>query len=71
MLSKADLGPYSPTILKGVLSLLLHIFLYLEAFEYNTISDWPTVWFSQSEVVLHLDLQNLERKRKNVLENGW
>ena len=33
-------GPYSPTILQNVLSLVLQIFLYLTAFEYNTTSDW-------------------------------
>ena len=32
--------PFSPIILQNVLSLVLHIFLYLEAFEYNTTSDW-------------------------------
>ena len=30
----------SPTILKKVLSLVLQIFLYLQAFECNTTSDW-------------------------------
>ena len=34
------LGPYSPTILKNVLSLVLQIFLFLHAFECNTTSDW-------------------------------
>ena len=33
-------SPYSPTILKHVLGLVLQIFLYLEAFERNTTSDW-------------------------------
>ena len=31
--------PYSPTILKNALSLVLQIFLYFEAFECNTISE--------------------------------
>ena len=35
-----DLGPYSPTILEKVLRLILQIFLYLDAFECNTTSDW-------------------------------
>ena len=34
------LGPYSPTILKNILCLILQIFLVLEAFECNTTSDW-------------------------------
>ena len=33
-------GPYSPTILKNVLSLVLQIFLYLAAFKCNKTSDW-------------------------------
>ena len=60
-------GLYSPTILKNFHSLVLQIFLYLEAFECNTTSDW--LWFSQSEVVLHSNLQILEKKTKDVLEN--
>ena len=32
--------PYSPTIFKNVLSLILQTFLYLDAFECNTTSDW-------------------------------
>ena len=36
----SDLGRYSPTILKNVLSLVLQISLYLEAFECDTASDW-------------------------------
>ena len=32
--------PYSPTILMNVLCLILQIYLYLEAFECNTTSDW-------------------------------
>ena len=53
-----ELGPYSPSILKNGLSLVLQIVMYLEAFECNTTSDW----FSQSEVVLHSNSQNLEKK---------
>ena len=40
--------------------LVLQIFLYEETFECNTTS-----------VVLHSDLQMLEKNTKNVLENGW
>ena len=40
LLLKKDQGPYSPTILQNILSLVLKIFLYLEAFECNTTSDW-------------------------------
>ena len=66
-------GPYWPTILENIPSLVLHTFLYLEAFECNTTSDWLNriIWFSHSEAVLHSDLQILEKKTKNVLENGW
>ena len=39
-------GPYLPTILKNVHSLVLQMFLYLAAFECNTTSDW----LNQSEV---------------------
>ena len=35
-----DLGPYSPTILKNILNLFLQIFVYFEAFKWNTTSDW-------------------------------
>ena len=35
-----DQGPYSPTILKNVLSPVPQIFRYLETFECNTTSDW-------------------------------
>ena len=31
---------YSPNILKNLLNLVLQVFLYLEAFEYHTTSDW-------------------------------
>ena len=55
------LGPYLPTILQNILSLVLH----LAAFEFNTISDWLkpfSIWFNQSEVLLHSNLQNLGDK---------
>ena len=66
-------GPYSPTIFKNVLCLVLQIFLYLAVFECNTTSDWLNHMFSQSEGVLHSNLQNLGKKKrqKNVLVNGW
>ena len=35
-----NLGLYSLTILKSILSLVLQIFLHLEAFKCNTTSDW-------------------------------
>ena len=35
-----NLSLYSPTILENILSLVLQIFLYSEAFECNTTSDW-------------------------------
>ena len=35
-----DHSPYSPTILKNVLSLVLDIFQYLKTFECNTTSNW-------------------------------
>ena len=61
---KSFLGVYSPTIVKNVFSLVLQIFLNLEAFESNT-----TVQFSQNTdypiIVLFLsDLQNHEEKDK-------
>ena len=40
LLQSIDLGSYSPTILKNVLSLVQQIFLSLAAFECNTTSDW-------------------------------
>ena len=42
-----------------IISLVLQIFPYLEAFECNTISDW-----------LHRNLQIFEKKTKNVRESG-
>ena len=46
--------------------------LYLEAFECNRNSDWFRPYgLNQSEFVLHSKLQILEKKTKNVLENGW
>ena len=38
--NRQNLGPYSPTSVKNILYLVLQIFLYLEAFECNTTSDW-------------------------------
>ena len=35
-----DQFTYSPIILKNFLGLVLQIYLYLEAFECNTTSDW-------------------------------
>ena len=40
LIQERNLGPYSLTILRNVLSLVLQIFLYSEAFEYNKTSDW-------------------------------
>ena len=59
----------SESILENILSLILQIFRFLEAFECNTTSDWK----SESEAVLHSNLQILEKKtkKKNALENGW
>ena len=49
---------------------VLQSFLYLEAFESNTTYNNWLNWFSQSEVVLLSNLQNLgERDKKNALEN--
>ena len=59
--------PFSRTFLV----FFFRLFLYLAAFECNTTFDWLTQWFNQSEVVLQLNLQILEKKTKNVLENGW
>ena len=52
------------TIVENILSLILQIFLYSEAFECNTTSDW--IRFSQSEVVLHSNLQILGKKKKHT-----
>ena len=59
------------TILKNILCPILQIFLYLAAFECNINSDWLTIRFSQSEALLHSNLQNVGGKKKNVLGNGW
>ena len=48
---------YSLTNFKNVPSLFLLLFLNLEILESNIISDW--LQFSQSEVVLLSNLQNL------------
>ena len=39
-LNNGQQSPYSLTILENIPSLVLRIFLYLEAFECNTTSDW-------------------------------
>ena len=46
LVNKVDLGLYSPPILKNILSIVIQIFIYLEAFESNTNSDFlnHTVW---------------------------
>ena len=48
--SSSDHGPYSPTVLKNVLSLFLQDFVNLNVTQ--LLIGW-TVWFSQSEVMLH------------------
>ena len=53
------LGPYSPTILTNFHSLVLQIFLHLETYECSTTSDYFQIY------------KILEKKTKNVLENGW
>ena len=64
---RGQLGPYSPTILKKVLSLFVQIFLQLEAFECNTTSDWlnNTVWPIRSCVTFKFT--KYCRKRQKML----
>ena len=58
-------GSYSPTILKNVLGLVLHIFLYLAVFKCNKTSDWPKPYgLAQSEVVLHSNFTKSWREDK-------
>ena len=59
-------GLYSPTVLKNVLSFVLQICLYLAALILNVtqLLIGLTIWFTQSEVVLYSNLQNLGDKDK-------
>ena len=52
-------------ILKNILSLVLQIFLYLDAYECNAASDWLNPRFSQSDFVLHTNFG----EKKNGLVN--
>ena len=52
--------------LRMFLVLFSIFFLYLEAFQCYTTSDWQNCM-----VVLHSNTQNLEKKTNNVLENAW
>ena len=58
-MNKTSLGPYSPTILKNILCLVLQMFLYLAAFECNTTSDWPI----RSQVAFKLTKSRINRQR--------
>ena len=60
-------GPYSPTILENILSLILQNFLYLEASECNTTSDW----LNRTVYPIRSCVTNLGEKTKNVFENDW
>ena len=63
-----------PTILQNVLSLVLQIFLNLEAFECNTTSDWlnHTVYPIKSYVTFKFTKSKGKKKKtKGVLENVW
>ena len=51
-------GPYSPTILENILCLFLQDFVHLNV---TQLLIGYTVWFSQSEVVLH---SNVAKDRK-------
>ena len=68
---RVDQGPYSPSILENVLSLVLKILSSLEAFECYATSDWPnhTVWPIRSCVTFKF--VNPGEKDKTFLENGW
>ena len=60
---------FCATVLLNVLCLTLHIFLYLEAFECNTISDWlnhmaKPYGLANQKCVLHSNLLNLGEKDK-------
>ena len=56
------MAPYSPTTFKNILCLVLQIFLYSEACECNTISDWPI-----RSCVLQI-YKILDKETKNSLE---
>ena len=58
------LGPYSLTILKNVLSLVLQIFLHLEAFERNTASDWLNRTINPIRSCVAFKFTNLGEKDK-------
>ena len=67
-------GQYSPTILENVLCLIIQIFLYLATFECNTTFGWlnHTVYGSANQQFCYIQFHKiLEKKTKNVVENGW
>ena len=77
----SDQGLYSPTIPKNILCLLLKDFVNLNV---TQLLIGSTVWFSQSEVVLHSNAaksilveKSGEKKKKknthaqNVLKKSW
>ena len=69
-----DVGPYSLTTLKNVLCRVLQVFLYLAVFECNTASKWlnHTVYGLTNQKLCYIQIYKiLEKKMKNVLENGW
>ena len=60
LMNKQD--PYSPTILKNISSLVLQIFLYLEAFECKTTFDWLYPMVSPIRSCVAFRFTNLEEK---------
>ena len=67
---KYILGPYSPTILKHVLSLGLQTFLYLAAFECNTTSDCLNRIGAANQKSCYIQIYKISEKgAKSVLEN--
>ena len=65
-------GPYSPTILKNVLCLVLQIFQYLAAFECNRTSDWLNHTVLANQKFCYIQKNKFWRKKtKNVIVNGW
>ena len=55
---------YSPTILKTVLCHILQIFLFLEAFDCNTTSDWLNRKVYQIRSFVTFQFANLGEKDK-------
>ena len=69
-IAKRKSRPYSPTILKNVLCLVVQIFLYLATFEWKTISDWLHRLFEMDDSKLLSSGKEFKPDRRQTVV-GW